>query len=45
MIKKNIYKILDERKIKLIKNLNLKLRPSNIEPDVYYKITKLFETS
>ena len=39
MIKKNIYKILDEKKIKLIKNLDLKLRPSNIEPDLYYKIT------
>ena len=44
MIKKNIYKILDKRKIKLIKNLDLKLRPSNIEPDLYYKITELFET-
>ena len=44
MIKKNIYKILDERKIKLIKNLDLELRPSNIEPEIYYKITKLYET-
>jgi len=44
MIKKNIYKILDESKIKLIENLDLKSRPSNIEPEVYYKITKLFET-
>lgn len=44
MIKKNIYKILDKKKIKLIKNLDLKLRPSNIEPDLYYKITELFET-
>ena len=43
MIKKNIYKILDKKKIKLIKNLDLKLRPSNIEPDLYYKITELFE--
>ncbi len=44
IIKKNIFKILDEKKIKSIKNLDLKLRPSNIEPDVYYKITKLFES-
>ena len=30
--------------IELWKNLDLKLRPSNIEPDLYYKITELFET-
>ena len=36
-------KILNEKKINLIKNLNLNLRPENLSPDIYYKITNLFE--
>ena len=43
MINKNIKKILNEDQIKLIKNFNLQLRPSKIKPDLYYKITELFE--
>lgn len=43
MIKKNLKKILDENDIKKISNLKLNLRPSNIEPGIYYKITELYE--
>ena len=43
IIKKNMKKILNEKKINLIKNLNLNLRPENLSPDIYYKITNLFE--
>ena len=44
MIKKNISKILDKKKIDEIKNLNLQLRPSKIKPEIYYKITELYES-
>ena len=44
MINKNIYKIFKEnKKIKLIKDLNLNSRPSNLKPETYYEITELFE--
>ena len=43
MINKNIKKIFNEKKINMIKNLDLKLRPSNLKPEKYYEITKLFE--
>ena len=43
IIKKNIKKILGQKKIKKINFLNLSLRPSEIKPDDYYKITELFE--
>ena len=35
MINKNIKKILNEDKVKMIGNLNLELRPSKIKPDIY----------
>ena len=41
MINKNIKKIFKNNK--LIHNLNLKLRPSEIKPEKYYEITKLYE--
>ena len=41
MINKNIKKILDLRDIKKIQDLNLKLRPSDLEPEIYYKISEL----
>ena len=41
MINKNIKKIFKNNK--LIHNLNLKLRPSDIKPEKYYEITKLYE--
>ena len=43
MINKNIKKILDSKKIKKIDNLKLNLRPSEIAPDIYYKITEIYE--
>ena len=43
MINKNIKKILNEGDIKKIFNLGLNLRPTEINPDTYYKITELFE--
>jgi 16S rRNA (adenine1518-N6/adenine1519-N6)-dimethyltransferase len=43
MINKNIKKILTESEINEIKNLNLSFRPSEIKPEIYYKITELFE--
>ncbi len=44
MINKNIKKIIKSNKIKKIKNLNLKLRPEQLHPDIYYKITELYES-
>ena len=43
MINKNIKKILKTDKIKKIENLKLNQRPSDIKPEIYYKITELFE--
>jgi 16S rRNA A1518/A1519 N6-dimethyltransferase RsmA/KsgA/DIM1 with predicted DNA glycosylase/AP lyase activity len=42
-INKNIKKLLSLNYISKIKELNLDLRPENIEPKIYYKITELFE--
>ncbi len=45
MINKNIKKIFKKKeKLKKIKNLDLKKRPSEISPDVYYKLTELYES-
>ena len=44
MINKNIKKIFKKNNfIKLIKNLNLKSRPTDLIPEKYYEITKLYE--
>ena len=43
MINKNIKKILNESELKKILNLKLNLRPAEINPSIYYKITELFE--
>ena len=43
MINKKIQKILDKKEIKKINGLKLNLRPSDLEPNIYYKITKIFE--
>ena len=43
MINKNILKLLNKKKIDKILKLNIKLRPSDIQPEIYYKITKLYE--
>ena len=43
MINKNIKKIISYQKIKTIPDLNIKHRPTEIRPEIYYKITELFE--
>tara|TARA_E500000178_G_C16835540_1_gene668144 strand:- start:549 stop:950 length:402 start_codon:yes stop_codon:yes gene_type:complete len=43
MINKNIKKILNSVDIKKIPRLKTNLRPADISPDLYYKITELFE--
>ena len=42
MINKNIKKIF-KKKDRMIKNLDFKLRPSEIKPEIYYELTKLYE--
>ena len=44
MINKSIKKIIKDCKIQKIENLNLKLRPEQLHPDIYYKITELYES-
>ena len=44
MINKNIKKLLSKNKIKMIGNLNLKLRPSELKPEIFYRIAELYET-
>ena len=43
MINKNIKKILEDNEIKDIKNLKINLRPADLSPDLYYKITEFYE--
>ena len=43
MINKNIKKILDDNKIARISGLRVTLRPSDVSPEIFYKITELFE--
>ena len=43
MINKNIKKILNNKQLESIKDLNLNLRPANLKPEKYYEITELFE--
>ena len=43
MINKNIKKVLTSKKIEKIPDLKLNLRPSEIKPEIYYKITELYE--
>jgi 16S rRNA (adenine1518-N6/adenine1519-N6)-dimethyltransferase len=43
MINKNIKKLLNKDLIKKIPNLKENLRPSEIEPETYYKITEIYE--
>ena len=43
MINKNIKKLLSNEEIISIKELDLDLRPADINPNIYYKITKLIE--
>ena len=43
MINKNIKKILNIDELKKLSRLKTNLRPADISPDLYYKITELFE--
>ena len=43
MINKSVNKILSKRQMDKIPGLKLHLRPSELKPDIYYKITELFE--
>ena len=43
MINKNIKKIISQNEVNRIPDLKLHLRPANIKPEIYYKITELFE--
>ena len=45
MINKNIRKILKKNQIAQIKNLKLYSRPSELAPEIYYRITELIEKS
>ena len=45
MINKSLKKILDKNQIKSLSNLKLNDRPANLKPELYYKITELFEKS
>ena len=43
MINKNLKRILSDEKINKIKDLKICLRPSDIKPEIFYKITELYE--
>jgi 16S rRNA (adenine1518-N6/adenine1519-N6)-dimethyltransferase len=43
MINKNIKKVLSQNQMSKIESLDTNLRPSEIKPDIYYKITELIE--
>tara|TARA_Y100000591_G_scaffold329988_1_gene359782 strand:+ start:191 stop:976 length:786 start_codon:yes stop_codon:yes gene_type:complete len=43
MINKSIKKLICSEKLKKIKDLELSYRPSEIKPEIYYKITELIE--
>ena len=45
MINKSIKKVLNKDQIRKINHLNLSMRPSEVKPDIYYKITELIETN
>ena len=43
MINKNLKRLISNQKIKRISNLNTNLRPSEVSPEIYYKITEFYE--
>ncbi len=43
MVNKSLKKILNNNEINLISGLKVNLRPADIKPEIYYKITELFE--
>ena len=43
MINKSLKKILKEKEIKKIKEIKTNHRPADLKPEIYYKITELYE--
>lgn len=43
MINKSLKKVLNKEQIHMIDQLSLNMRPSEVKPDIYYKITELVE--
>ena len=43
MINKNLSKLLNDKDIRSINGLKTNLRPADIKPEIYYKITELYE--
>ncbi len=43
MINKNLKKILNDEEIGNIKDIRMNMRPSEIKPEIYYRITEIFE--
>ena len=43
MINKNIKKILSKNEISKIPQISLQARPSELKPEIYYKIAELIE--
>ena len=43
MINKTIKKILNNKQLEKIKELDLNFRPAQLNPEIYYNITELFE--
>ena len=44
MINKNIKKILKINQLSMLNSLNLNQRPSDLKPEIYYRIVELFES-
>ena len=45
MINKNVKKIFKKNYNNVVKDLNVRLRPSEVKPEIYYQITELFENN
>ena len=43
MINKSLKKIFTDKEIKSIPSLKENLRPTEVDPETYYKITEIFE--
>ena len=43
MINKNLKKILNLNEIASLKEIKLNMRPTEIKPEIYYKITEIIE--
>ena len=43
MINKKFKKILNDEEINSIKDIRMNMRPSEIKPEIYYRITEIFE--